>query len=203
MKHLEVRSTVVGEPRVRIINATNNVKGYENEMTEMLVTRLGWAEVPVERTSSPTTPSEFFAALGTGGEYNVLILIAHGGAKDGPKDPKAIEVDLSGLAAPWLLLTGATAELGDKLVMLATCDGHCEDTVSTFVTDHHLALFLLASTRKVQPDEVYNVFPAILKTLKKEAKDTGSFCGETVERARRGNDSKNAYRVTSGVGLLP
>ncbi|WP_156041394.1 hypothetical protein [Chondromyces apiculatus] len=172
-------------------------------MTSNLKERLRNDGVEVERVSFPSKWAEFLDACEAQGEFNVLILVAHGEVKDDDLESTPVHTELTGTVVPWAALAQANIELNDKLVMLASCGGYSKDTVDAFVRTGQLALYLLASKREVTPDEVLAVFPRVLKELQKEANREGSFSGEQLEAARERCDVTNAFMVTSGVGILP
>jgi hypothetical protein len=208
---IEIKCEVVGPPAVRIIDATLNSKGFEDRLTKSLEREIQRAGVTVRDVFYPKNPSDFFAALAAPGEFNVLLLVAHGqvaptGCIAAIKAwfakllgrERALQVRVAGLLCPWQLLGAANAELTDKMVFLAVCGGLCPDSTWTWVTDQHLALLLVASRRSVTGNEVLGVFPRVLDDLKGHA----SISPEDLDAAVKKRNVKNAFEVFSGVGIL-
>ncbi|MGK3981495.1 hypothetical protein WME99_00550 [Sorangium sp. So ce136] len=205
---LDVKCEIEGPLKVRIIDASLNARGFERKLRQYLIASIRTRGVTLESVKSPQQPAEFFAALAQPGDFNCLLLIAHGQVETEAHGclarlrrwwygRKVLKVRISGLLCPWLLLGEANADLTDKMVFLAVCGGHCPDSIWTWVTEKHLALVLVASARSVERKEVEAVFPPVLGDLNRLA----TFTPEDVDLAVKRHNAADAFVVTSAVGI--
>jgi len=201
----EVKGTIDSAPIVRIIDASLDEKGFEYDTTDATYEKLTASGVQIEGSPHyPKTTGEFFDALNGPGEFNTLLLVAHGEVTAGDNNGEAVRVKTADLICPWLLLAQADAELQDKLVLLAVCGGLCDDTIWTFIRGNQLALFLVGSTEKVTGAEVEAFVPPFLAELKAVATSGGSFNPEQVRQAleKCNPAANNKFDFYSGVGEL-
>ncbi|MFO0615273.1 MAG: hypothetical protein U0414_21955 [Polyangiaceae bacterium] len=75
---MDIVAEITTPLRARIIDATLNARRFEAELARRLKIDIAEHGGVVESLSSPTDPSSFHDALGASGEFNCLILIAHG-----------------------------------------------------------------------------------------------------------------------------
>ncbi|WP_437656671.1 hypothetical protein [Sorangium sp. So ce1182] len=193
----EVRCAVPGALKVLVVDATNNIRKAEHDMTRTIVEALKQRNVPVTANSPvlATDVRSFAAAFETEETWNTLLLLSHGRAVAG----EGVDIlRLGDWRTHWFLANAVDMKLEDKAVFLGVCEGACEDATYVLLRDQ-LALLLVAPTGKLTTLEAIAFFPPALAELLGHEELTPELVHEAIRK--HGALAGGKMTIQSGVGL--
>ena len=185
-----------------VIDATNNIKGVEHEMTRKVTADLAAGGVLLAG-QAPYLVGSFGQLVDILGDddldWNALLLVSHGARKHAPGDADPVrfgEISAVGQTpGTWWLLNGAEMNVQDKAVFLAVCYGAGEDA-SEVALERQLALTLTGSRETLKKSEILAFFPPALIATAKEAELSAEAIAGVVEK-------HNALANGKMVTLMP
>jgi hypothetical protein len=153
------------------MDITGNRDGFEYSVSSDLLAKskevgIGLASNEVLR---PKTNADF-ADLFNSHEFNILLLMTHGGEEQA--DGSGSAVLSPGGETDWYRLAGLTSKLRENMICLAVCHGVCADTLDSFLGEDQFALILVGSKAELDAREVLDFFPSFFAELKKSTIDS-------------------------------